>query len=156
MSDTHVVERSATIDAPSDEIFGHLIDFHHWPAWSPWEEMDPDMDRTYAGAESGVGSKYSWSGNRKVGQGNMEITAAEENAEIRVALEFVKPFKSTNTTVFSLKPQGAATNVTWSMTTPKTLMTRAMSIFKSMDKMIGPDFEKGLSKLKAVAEGGGS
>ena len=31
-------------------------------------------------------------------------------------------------------------------------ISKIMSVFKSMDAMIGPDFERGLAKLKAVAE----
>ena len=31
-------------------------------------------------------------------------------------------------------------------------MTRVMGIFKSMDKLLGPDFEKGLADLKATTE----
>ena len=38
------------------------------------------------------------------------------------------------------------------MTGPKTLMIRVMGLFRSMEKMIGPDFEKGLARLKSVAE----
>lgn len=38
------------------------------------------------------------------------------------------------------------------MSGKKTLMTKAMGIFTSMDKLIGPDFEKGLGNLKANAE----
>ena len=38
------------------------------------------------------------------------------------------------------------------MTGQKTLMTKVMGIFTSMDKMIGPDFEKGLARLKEVVE----
>ncbi len=155
MSDTQTVQRTATIDASPDAIYAHLADFRRWAAWSPWDEMDPDMDRTYSGAESGVGSQYAWSGNRKVGQGTMEITKAEENSRIELALEFIKPFKSSNTTVFALEPQGDSTSVTWTMTTPKTLMSRIMSIFKTLDAMVGPDFEKGLAKLKELAEAEG-
>jgi hypothetical protein len=33
-------------------------------------------------------------------------------------------------------------------------MTRMMSVVKSMDAMIGPDFEKGLGRLKTVTEVG--
>ncbi len=54
--------------------------------------------------------------------------------------------------MFDLAPEGQATRVTWTMTGPMTLMTRVMGIFKSMDKMIGPDFEKGLARLKQAAE----
>ena len=82
----------------------------------------------------------------------MEISEAAEPSEVKIALEFLKPFKSRSTTTFSLKPQGEGTEVTWTMVGPTTFMTRVMGIFKSMDKMIGPDFEKGLGRLKAVAE----
>ena len=130
-----------------------MIDFHNWGAWSPWDDLDPEMSKTYSGADSGVGAHYAWTGNRKVGSGNMEITDAKADAEIQIALEFLKPFKATNQTTFSLSPEGDGTNVSWSMTGKNTLMTRIMGIFKSMDSMVGPDFEKGLAKLKAVAEG---
>ena len=35
---------------------------------------------------------------------------------------------------------------------PKTLATKVMGLFTSMDKMVGPDFEKGLARLKDVVE----
>ena len=82
----------------------------------------------------------------------MEITDAVEPSSVQIALDFLKPFKSSSTTTFNLKPQGEATEVTWTMTGPKTLMTRVMGVFKSMDKMVGPDFEKGLNQLKGAAE----
>ena len=152
MSDTYTVQRSATIDAPADQVYAHIIDFHQWEAWSPWDDMDPAMEKTYSGADAGVGAKYAWSGNRKVGQGSMEITDAADSSTVAIALEFLKPFKASNTTLFSLQPSGAGTQVTWAMTGKKTFMTRVMGIFKSMDSMVGPDFEKGLGRLKSVVE----
>lgn len=154
MADTYTVTRSATIQAPPEEVWKHVVDFREWQAWSPWEGMDPDQERTYTGPESGVGSHYNWSGNRKVGEGTMEITEADEPRRLVVALEFVKPFRSSNTTSLELRPEGPGTLVTWSMTGPMTLMTKMMSPFRSMDKMIGPDFERGLAGLKAVSEKG--
>lgn len=152
MADTYTVKRSATIGAAPSDVYAHIIDFHKWEAWSPWDEMDPSMDKTYSGADAGPGSSYSWSGNRKVGQGSMGITDATEASEVKIDLEFLKPFKASNKTVFSLEPSGDGTTVTWAMTGNKTLMTRVMGIFKSMDAMVGPDFEKGLARLKKVAE----
>lgn len=110
------------------------------------------MEKTYSGPDSGVGAKYAWSGNRKVGQGSMEITDASEPSSVGIALEFLKPFKASNTTRFSLEPAGEGTAVTWTMTGRNTLMIRIMGIFRSMDKMVGPDFERGLERLKSVAE----
>jgi hypothetical protein len=152
-SSTYAVERSATIAAEPRQIYGRLVDFHQWMSWSPWEDLDPNQERTFSGAESGPGAKYAWSGNRKAGRGRMEITSAQDPTEVRIALDFEKPFKSSNTPEFFLTPEGSGrTRVRWVMTGPKTLATKVMGLFSSMDKMIGPDFEKGLARLKDVVE----
>ncbi|MGI9585450.1 MAG: SRPBCC family protein [Acidimicrobiia bacterium] len=152
MADTFTVERATTIQAPAAAIYPLISDFHKWSEWSPWDELDPDMQRSFSGAESGAGAKYAWSGNRKAGQGTMEMTEAMEPSKVAIDLNFVKPFKSSNTTTFRLSEEGDSTLVTWTMVGPQTMMTKVMGIFRSMDKMIGPDFEKGLAKLKTVSE----
>ena len=35
---------------------------------------------------------------------------------------------------------------------PSPLLSKVMGVFMSMDRMVGPDFEAGLAKLKSVAE----
>jgi Polyketide cyclase / dehydrase and lipid transport len=150
--DTYTVERSQTIDAPPTRVYAQIADFHNWTSWSPWEDVDPDLERTYSGAESGTGAVYAWSGNRKAGQGRMEITHAIEPSSVQIDLQFEKPWKARNDTVFSIQPEGSGSRVIWSMTGKKTLMTKVMGIFTSMEKLLGPDFEKGLARLKATAE----
>ena len=152
MADTYTVERSAIITAPAKDIYAQIVDFHNWRSWSPWDDIDPDMDRTYSGADSGVGAIYAWSGNRKAGAGRMEITDATEPSNVSIALAFVKPFKSSSTTTFRLQPTEGATKVTWTMTGPNTTMVKVIGIFRSMDKMVGPDFEKGLRSLAVATE----
>ena len=153
MSDTYLVERSTSIAASPAEVYGHVIDLHEMEKWSPWDRLDPDMTRTYSGPDSGVGSRYEWSGNRKVGEGSMEITDAKENSRVDMDLMFLRPFKAENKVWMTLEPEDGGTRVTWAMSGEKTLMTRIMGIFKSMDSMIGPDFESGLANLKEIAEG---
>ncbi len=152
MSDTYGIERSASIDASPAEIYSHIIDLHEMEKWSPWDRLDPGMSRTYSGPDSGVGSRYTWSGNRKVGEGSMEITDAQENARVDMDLMFLRPFRAENKVWMTLEPADGGTRVTWSMSGKKTLMTRIMGIFKSMDAMVGPDFESGLANLKEIAE----
>ena len=78
---------------------------------------------------------------------------ADVGDPLALALDFEKPFKSANTIDFFLTPEGPdATRVRWTMTGPKTLATKVMGLFTSMDKMVGPDFEKGLARLKDVVE----
>lgn len=150
--DTFTVERSTTIQAPPERVYEQVADFHNWSNWSPWEGMDPQMERVYSGAGAGTGAKYAWSGNRKVGQGRMEITDSTEPQRVDIDLVFEKPWKTHNSTVFSIEQDGSGSRVTWSMTGPTTFMTKVMGLFRSVDQMVGPDFEKGLARLKATAE----
>ncbi|MES2018848.1 MAG: SRPBCC family protein [Pseudomonadota bacterium] len=150
--DTFAVQRVVTIKAPPEKIAPLISDFHNWGSWSPWEALDPKMQRTFSGAAAGKGAVYAWKGNKDVGQGRMEITDETPPAKVVIKLDFLEPFASHNVTEFTLKPQGDSTIVTWNMTGPMPLISKIMSVFASMDKMIGPDFEKGLAKMKTVAE----
>ncbi len=149
---TFKVERSIVIDAPPETVFPHVNDFRKWGAWSPWEKLDPDMERTYGMPSAGEGATYAWNG-KKVGAGNMTITQSHPPAHIEIRLEFVKPMKAVNTTVFSFAPEGNGTRVTWTMTGENNFMSKAFQLVMDMDKLVGGDFEKGLSSMKAVVEG---
>ena len=150
--DTFTVQRSIAIKAAPEKIMPLVSDFHNWTSWSPWEALDPKMQRTYAGPASGKGALYTWKGNSDVGEGRMEITEVTPPSKVGIKLDFIDPFESSNVTEFAFAPQGDATNVTWTMTGPMPFMSKIMSVFTSMDAMIGPDFERGLAKMKEVAE----
>jgi uncharacterized protein YndB with AHSA1/START domain len=153
---TFRVERAAVIQAPPEKIFSLIDDFHQWRAWSPWEDRDPALKRSYEGAEHGKGAVYAWDGNRNVGAGRMEILSATSPTAIVIKLDFIKPFEGHNTAEFTMLPRGGATdagtNVNWAMHGPAPLMHRVMQVFMNLDRMIGKDFETGLVKLKKVAE----
>ena len=155
MADTYTVERRETISAAPAELFTRVGNLERWDDFSPWAELDPDMDKTYTGDPTEVGAKYHWSGNRKVGEGEMTITDTAADERVVIDLRFIKPFRSESETQISLRPTGDATEVTWSMTGEKTFMVKLMGLFgRTMDKMVGPDFEKGLAKLKRISEAG--
>ena len=154
MSNTYVVERTKKIAAPPTEVWGRVVDLKGWDDWSPWAEMDPNMTKTYTGDPGTVGSSYHWTGNRKVGEGQMTIKEVEAQQRVAIDLKFIKPFKSESVTEMMVGADGDGTEVTWRMTGEKTFMVKVMSLFgKNMDKMVGPDFEKGLTKLKSISEG---
>ncbi len=150
--DSFVVQRATRIQAAPEKIFALLSDFHQWPAWSPWEKLDPDMKRTHSGAAQGVGAAYAWEGNSKVGAGRMEITGAQAPNKLSIQLDFIRPFEGHNRTEYSLQTQGNITDVTWAMSGPSPFISKLMGLVFSMDKMIGKDFEAGLANLKALAE----
>ena len=148
-----VVERRVTVDAPAAAVHDLVDDFHQWPKWSPWEDIDPDMERTFTGSERGVGARYAWSGNRKAGAGSMEITGSTPE-RIDLALHFTKPFRADNVLHYSFLERPDGTEVVWQMTGEHTGLMRVLGKVMSMEKMVGPDFEKGLARLKAAVEVG--
>lgn len=152
LPDTFRVQRSATIKAPPEKVYAMIDDFNAWRAWSPREKLDPAMKRTMSGAPKGKGAVYEWDGDKNVGAGRMEIVESSTPSKVAIQLDFLRPFASSNTAVFTLEPKGDATNVTWVMQGPSTYVTKVISVFASMDSMIGKDFEAGLANMKAIAE----
>jgi hypothetical protein len=112
------------------------------------------MKTTYEGPDAAVGASYAWSGNDKVGQGRMTITGATPPRRLVIKLEFLAPWKSTNQTTFDLSEEQGGTRVAWIMEGHNDFVGKAMSLAMDMDKMVGPDFEKGLAALRRVSETG--
>jgi hypothetical protein len=148
---TFEVKRTTTIHASAARIFPLIDDFHAWTRWSPWENIDADLARTYSGPDRGRGAAYAWAG-RKSGAGSMTITDSREPDLIVIKLDFTKPMVAHNTTEFSLVETGGMTQVDWIMYGPMPLLNRMMSTFFSMDKLVGGQFAQGLAKMKAIAE----
>lgn len=150
--DTFRIERTATIKAPPDKVHALINNFDAWAGWSPWEKKDPAMKRSRSGPASGKGSVYAWEGNKDVGKGSMEIAETTPPSRVLVKLDFLSPFEAHNMAEFTLVPQGDSTQVTWAMYGPSPYISKLMTTFFSMDKMVGKDFEQGLANLKAQAE----
>jgi uncharacterized protein YndB with AHSA1/START domain len=154
--DAFSVLRSTSVQAPPEKIFPWINDFHQWKSWSPYENKDPAMKRSYSGAADGKGAVYGWEGNKNVGSGRMEILDTSAPAKIVIKLDFFTPFEGHNTAEFTMLPQGDAGNVTtnlsWAMHGPAPFMSKVMQVFMNLDHMIGKDFEAGLANLKNLAE----
>ena len=111
------------------------------------------MKTAYEGPETGAGSIYFWRGNDKVGEGRMTVLDSVPDQSVRIKLEFIKPFRSVSVMDLVVKPDGTGVGVTWTMTGENDFMARlAMLFMGGMDKAVGPDFEKGLAQMKAIAE----
>ena len=146
------IERSTSIKAAPATVYALIEDFHRWGGWSPWEKLDPALNRSFSGSPSGKGSIYEWQGNKKVGKGRMEIKEAVAPSRVKIQLDFFQPFEAHNTAEFILTPRGDSTDVTWAMYGPSPFIAKLMGLVMSMDKMVGKDFEKGLAAMKSEAE----
>jgi hypothetical protein len=149
---TFHIERSIVMAAPPEAAFAQVNDFHAWSAWSPWEKLDPNLKRSYDGPRTGVGAKYAWVGNKEVGEGRMTIEQSSPGAIVVIKLEFLKPFAATNTATFTFTKTAEGTKTTWAMDGNSNFISKAFHLVMNMDKMLGPDFERGLASMKAAAE----
>jgi hypothetical protein len=147
------VTRSIEIAAPPADIYAQINDFRNWDHWSPWAKLDPNMKTTYTGAPSGPTSSYHWIGNDQVGEGRMTILESQPGQSVKIDLDFIQPFPSKSITLFTITPAGAGAKVEWAMSGQNSFVPKAMMLLMGgMDKAVGPDFERGLAQLKAVAQ----
>lgn len=147
------ITRSATFNAPPEALFAQVNDFNNWPAWSPWEKLDPNMKKEVSNPSAGKGATYHWVGNEEVGEGKMTIAESHPSEHIKVDLDFIKPFAMKSVTDYTFKTEGGKTTMTWSMTGENGFLGKAFGLMMNMDKLVGADFEKGLANLKPVVEG---
>jgi Polyketide cyclase / dehydrase and lipid transport len=155
-SDTFQVQRTQRISASPDKIFPLINNIHSMNTWNPFAEADPEIKITYRGPDSGKGARYEWTGNSKVGQGSIEIIDVAAPSRVALRLDTLKPMEGHHTVVFTLAPNGsgtdASTDVTWAMIGERPFIGKVMDAVFNMDRMVGGQFEKGLAKLRAIAE----
>jgi len=150
--DTFRFARSIDIAAAPEAIFPRINDLKRMSEWSPFEKMDPGMERVYSGPTSGPGQRYDWNGNSQIGQGWLLITDASSPSKVGMQLNMVRPMQAENQVTFTLEPRGGDTRVTWIMQGKLALLHKVMHLFVNMDRMCGGEFDKGLQTLKAAVE----
>lgn len=148
LSDRTEVERSVLIERPPGELYDLLDDFARFNEWSPWRDYDASAAYEFAGPAQGVGAIMRWRGEK--GAGSQEIIAVDPPHSIAVKLDFGAEGKAV--AHFLLRPAGAGTRVIWRLESDAegSLMGRWFNLL--LDRMVGPDFERGLGDLKALAE----
>jgi hypothetical protein len=150
---TYDVSRTIVVNAPVASVFEYVKYLKKQEEWSPWAKKDPDMNRKFTGVDGEVGAVSYWNGNKEVGEGEQEITKIVEGERAEGELRFLKPFKSTsNCYVITEAVDENKTNVTWGFSGNNKFPMSIFSIFMSMDKMVGKDFEEGLASLKTLVE----
>lgn len=149
LPDDFTVSRSIVVDAPAAEVFPWVNNLHKSHEWSPWTKLDPKGKFTFEGPDEGKGAIFSWEGNDKMGAGRLTITDSLPNEQVTMKLEFKRPMEDTSTAKYILAPQGEKTNVTWTMSGKyANIVGKAICCLMNMDKVVGTQFEEGLSNLK--------
>jgi len=145
-----VVERKIDIAAPPEKVFAIVGDLKRFNEFSPWAEIDPGAHYSFEGPKIGIGQKMSWtSDNPQVGSGSQTVVDHVPNTRFATTLDFGDMGDAIS--YIELKPVANDTSVTWGF---KSLLRNPLERWMGLlfDRWIGADYEKGLAKLKAIAE----
>ena len=146
------ITRELLIKAPPEVIFPHINSSKLSYAWMPWSEVDPQVKTEFSGPEEGQGSTSKWESPGQMGFGQSVVVESTLNAEVKTQLTYTKPMEMSQLAIVSLHPSPEGTVVRWEVTGENAFIGRLACIFIDMDKVVGGNFEKGLSNLKKIVE----
>ncbi|MEY2924172.1 MAG: hypothetical protein RLZZ337_720 [Bacteroidota bacterium] len=149
---TKVIERQTEINAPLGAVFNQVANFENWQNWDPWFKLDTAQQRNYTGKQGDVEYGYSWtSDNDNVGNGSMKVIGFKDQEQIDYHLSFGDGGGSNEADgYFKFSELNGVTTVTWAMVSDLNYPFKFLNYF--MEKMLAPDFEKGLANLKSYTE----
>jgi len=144
-------EKSITINAPIDSVWVNTNSLSALDKWSPWNDQEPDMKKEMSGIDGTIGAKQSWEG-KIVGRGSQTIAKIEKPTLFETELIFYEPNESHGKGYVKLVAEGTRTKATWGMTGNMPYPFNIMNLFMDMEKNMGQDWNKGLSKLRDLSE----
>jgi len=141
------------INKPLGEVFNYIKFLKNQLNYSKWASLDPNIKNEFSGTDGQPGFVNKWVGNKKVGEGEQEITGIEEGKALHTDLRFIKPFKSfAKSTMTTTAVDANTTKVTWGFESKMNYPMNVMKLFMNMSEMVGKDFSIGLANLKALME----
>lgn len=152
LPDVFRVSRSVVVQTAPENVFPLINDLQRFNTWNPFNKKDPNIKGTYSGPAAGPGARYAFQGNKDVGSGDIAITDVAAPSRVTMDLNMLEPMKASNKVTFTMQPEAGATRVTWAMEGQCLYFAKLIHLVFDMDKMVGKDFENGLTSLKALAE----
>lgn len=141
------VERSLTIAAAPEVLFGWFNNHKKFNEFNPWLKMDPEAKVEYLGPEAGVGAVSTWDG-AVTGKGKATITESKPNELVRLRMDWLEPMAGVSTVDYTFQVEGDKTIITWAMYGRNDgLLAKLMNMIMDCEAMCGPQFEKGLAEV---------
>lgn len=151
-SEMHIA-RERFIEASPEAIFPFINNSQKANEWMPWAEEDPGVKMTFSGPPEGVGSTSSWDSSGRMGTGKAEVVESLPNQSVKTKLTYSKPMNMSQIADVTLKPTAGGTIVRWEVSGNNTFVGRFFCVFINMEKVVGAQFEKGLSNLRSKVTG---
>jgi len=149
----YTISRQIIIDKPNQQVFDYIKHLKNQDFFSKWVMTDPNMKKEFKGVDGTVGFVYSWSGNKKAGEGNQEIMNIVEGKKVDIEVRFVRPFTAVASTPFETEATSSnQTKVTWGMSSKMNYPMNIILLFLNMESLLGKDMDTSLGNLKTILE----
>jgi hypothetical protein len=148
LPETVEVSGNRCMKASPGVVFNQVNVLKNRENWSPFNS-DTTMELVYSGNDSGVGAKYSWSGE-KVGNGNLEIVKSVPGKYIETKLDFGPQGSAGGEWRFRSK--GDSTCVTWTIKIYNLQYPFGRWLGLMMKNGMKPVIDKALVKMKNAVE----
>jgi hypothetical protein len=147
------IKKEVVINKPKQQVFDYIKVLKNQNYYSVWSKMDPNIKQSYTGTDGTVGFVSAWEGNSKVGKGSQTITGITDGEKIETDLHFIKPWEShSKAFITTTAATDSTTKVSWGFDSKIPYPLNLMCLFTDMKKMLGEDYEKGLTSLKTILE----
>jgi hypothetical protein len=148
----YLISRELNIKATPEALFPYLNNSEKSNEWMPWKEKDPAVQMSYSGPAEGVGSESKWESTGEMGVGSARIVESQANEFVKTDLNYVKPMEMHQVATMSLAPASDGTLVRWEVKGSNGFVFKVISVFVNFEKIVGAQFEQGLTKLKKMVE----
>ena len=146
------VERRLEIAAPPAALFPLLDSPQAFTRWSPWSTPGAGVRYGFDGPATGVGATLQWQGGAfPMGSGSYTITDIDPDR--RVEMRFLHPLlgKTHSTLELAATPDAAGTLVAWRFYDDVGFNLPRRLLWLLADLTMGPQLERGLDNLRALA-----
>jgi uncharacterized protein YndB with AHSA1/START domain/DNA gyrase inhibitor GyrI len=155
LPNTLQVSATVAVERPRAMVFALVSHVRQIEEWSPYRQMDPEMEAMFSGEDGQVGQSMRWrSAKRNVGNGS--LTVLEMTANERVAGRLELDGRARLETAFIVSPADAGSQVTWEVSgacDPGLVNIPCRYANLLLAGAIRGDLEDGLANLKRTAEG---
>ncbi len=149
MPEKATTSQSIQINTKAAVVFRLVNKPANWKYWSPFELDNPEMTSFYDGPQQGAGASHRWE-SPNMGNGSMLILKSEPYRFIQSELDFSDNGLAIDEWEF--KENEAGVEVIWTLNLSELSYPFGKYFGFFLDGLMNPMQEKGLKKLKEIAE----
>jgi hypothetical protein len=139
------VERSITVRAPRADVAAAVADLSRRTDWIAWVATDPAARYVHTGVAGAPGSTLRFAGD-KIGRATIALDHRGEDSVV-THIDFEAPMAMVASDRFVFEEGGGGeTRVRWINSADVSGLGKLFGL--AADRVLGPDYEAGLAKLK--------